>query len=202
MKLVLGRAQVQRQIAGTRVLQRLGIQTPPCRRRWRMSRSEEGWQISLELEYIPGCTALDFLRHAQLTPEVWRLLGHQVGRIVRKVAEAGYKHRDLKLSNFVISPENGISPDDEMVSEADNLDRVIQAQSWTIWVLDQVGVRRVLKRDAACIRMLDRLLVEPEEHAIPIPRAAWVAVLRELFTNLPRNRRRALFQQLRARRQR
>lgn len=180
LKMLLWQAQPQRQLRGARTLARLLINTPQPIGRWRVRR--DGWRllVQIELRFVPGRSALEMLHDGEVNEQLGRRCGQQIGRIVRTLAGAGVLHRDLKLNNIVIAQP--------------------QAQP-EVWVLDTVGVRPMMDRCRALLRMFDRLLVQATDQPVTKRRWAWAPLLREALADLSRPQRRAVLRQLRERHQ-
>ncbi|UCD73878.1 MAG: hypothetical protein JSV91_08765 [Phycisphaerales bacterium] len=177
-KLILGLAQPQRQVRGARRLTALGLNTPSPVGRWRLTRLPGRLRLTLEMEFIPGPLALEVLADAGKHLTAGLGIAARIGRMTRTMADGGLLHRDLKLSNIVIA-EEGDQP--------------------TVWLIDPVGVRPMSDRLEALVRMFDRLMVEPLETGIPIPRRAWWEVLRAAVRGLPKADRREVIRRLRSR---
>lgn len=180
LKMLLCQAQPQRQLRGARTLARLLINTPQPIGRWRVRR--DGWRllVQIELRFVPGRSALEMLHDGEVNEQLGRRCGQQIGRIVRTLAGAGVLHRDLKLNNIVIAQP--------------------QAQP-VVWILDTVGVRPMMDRCRALLRMFDRLLVQATDQPVTKQRWAWAPLLREALADLSRPQRRAVLRQLRERHQ-
>ncbi|MDG2423760.1 MAG: hypothetical protein P8M22_07265 [Phycisphaerales bacterium] len=173
-KCLMGIAQPWRHARGAGRLSRAGIKTPKVRT------IRPGWHrnrpvLLLVMPYIEGHTALSQLQANDDSQA--SLLAEQLGLIVATLANAGFRHRDFKLSNVVV--EQG---------------------SDHPWLIDPVGVVRDRDRVAALAMMLDRLDVEVREgHAGTVPDAARLRriMLRSALSRSPQMLRRAVLQRLR-----
>ena len=174
LTLPVGMAQAQRQARGARRLIDLGVPTPPIV----SGPSLAGLTVRLELQWVPGSTALEVLRSGELDPESLRAAASCMGTHVATIASGGFMHRDLKLSNVIIErAEDGVRP----------------------WIIDTVGVRRCASTSGAVYRMLERLLAEirREGELVALVRPA---VVRGALRPLSRPIRRAVCERLRAHR--
>ena len=173
-KCFMGIAQPWRHLRGSRRLRRAQVQTPPVtsmRLGWRRHRPV----FLLAMPFVEGETALDRLRNCH--PIDADGLASQLGLIVAKLASAGLRHRDFKLSNVVV--------------ERDTED---------LWLIDPVGVVRGRDQAAALTTMLERLDVEVREgHAGHVFRAPLLRriMVRAALQRLPRSLRKEVLLRLR-----
>lgn len=177
LKLLIGLAQPQLQVRGTRRLQRLGVRTPALLGGWKLTSRRGSPLLTVELRYVPGHSALDLLDNGKIEPCAGRSCARQIGRAVRILAENGYFHRDFKLNNVVID----------------------DSDEPAIWVVDTVGVRRISDRLAAIMRMLDRLFLQAASRPAARPPRLWGPLLREALAGLAAADRRNAIRQLRKR---
>lgn len=176
LKLLTGGAQPQRQRRAAEQLLRAGIRTPRplgLSLAWR-----SGPAVELELEFVPGRSALTMLnemRREPIEPARRRHLAESIGAIVRNLAAGGLFNRDLKLENVIIDEQD--PPE--------------------VWVIDPVGVRALREPTAEIARMLERLAVQPVELGLPIPMPVILAVARRALAGLSSSERQRVFAQLR-----
>ena len=162
-KIMLGIAQPQRQIRGAKWVARAGVDPATVCGSWRFARREGRLLIELELDYVPGPSALDALEDQTLSQTELRCAAAAIGQIVAKLAVAGLFHRDLTLSNLIVRSASG------------------PAQ---ICVIDTVGVRRIRRPVPEIARMLERLGVQLVTIHNPAPPTAWMALLLEAMRPL------------------
>jgi tRNA A-37 threonylcarbamoyl transferase component Bud32 len=180
-KLLLGIAQVQRQVRGQRRLAAAGVSSPAPVGPWRIVRGEQGSVIELELEFVDGRPVLDLLEPpAAETAATHAAAG--LGRLVARLARARLFNRDIKLSNVIVVDPDATEP--------------------ALWIIDPVGVRPMRRVTEETERMIERLAVEPVRHGWTIPRGAAVVALLNALRGTSRDRRRAVLRRLRARRRR
>ncbi len=180
-KIVLGIAQPQRQIRGAKQLARAAVDPATVCGSWRFVRRDRRSLIELELDYVPGPSALDALREGDLNQAERRSSAAAVGRIVAKLAVAGLFHRDLTLTNLIVNDASG------------------PAQ---ICVVDTVGVRRIRRPVPEIARMLERLAVQPDFNRIPVPRTVWMPLLLAAMRPLAPTTRQAVLRTLKRHRRR
>ena len=180
-KIVLGIAQPQRQIRGAKRLARAGVDPATVCGSWRFVRRDRRSFIQLELDYVPGPSALEALREQNLSQAEQRWAAAAVGRIVAKLAVAGLFHRDLTLTNLI-------------VKEA--------SEPAQIRVVDTVGVRRIRRPVPETARMLERLVVQPDFNHIPVPRMVWMPLLLAAMRPLAPATRQAVLRTLKRHRRR
>ncbi len=180
-KIVLGIAQPQRQIRGAKWLARAGADPATVCGSWRFVRRDQRSFIQLELDYVPGASALEALREQNLSQAERRRAAAAVGRIVAKLAVAGFFHRDLTLTNLI-------------VKEA--------SEPAQICVVDTVGVRRIRRPVPEIARMLERLVVQPDFNRIPVPRTVWMPLLLAAMRPLAPATRQAVLRTLKQHRRR
>ncbi len=184
-KLVLGIAPVQRQVRGQRWLAAASIQSPPPSHRWRVVRRRRRLAIELDLEFVPGRSALELVKDPTAIADlsVVRSVAATLGQLVARMTEARLFNRDLKLSNIIVAEQAAPSEP-------------------AVWLIDPVGVGRMRRPIRQIERMLERLSVEPVSLSLPLPREAVFNVLLNALRPLPATRRRAVVRRLRARLQR
>ncbi len=180
-KIVLGIAQPQRQIRGAKWLARAAVDPATVCGSWRFVRRDRRSFIQLELDYVPGPSALEALREQNLSQAERRWAAAAVGRIVAKLAVAGLFHRDLTLTNLI-------------VKEA--------SEPAQIHVVDTVGVRRIRRPVPEIARMLQRLAVQPDFNHIPVPRTVWMPLLLAAMRPLAPTTRQAFLRTLKRHRRR
>ncbi len=159
VKLALGIAQPQRQVAGARLLADAGIKTARLAGPWRLAWNG-GPMVQLELDYVEGRSALDMARDAALREGDLRRASDAVGRLVAGMIAAGLFNRDMILANLVVDAHH---------------------QAWQI---DTVGVRREGRRAVAAARMLERLGVQLPVMKERLGPAAWMPGLRRILSSL------------------
>jgi hypothetical protein len=172
LKLMLGLAQPQRQRRGSRRLGNAGVFSP---RIFRLCLSRRGrWPVvQLESQYIAGRTALELLN------EDSNLLDAKIfGELVTTLAAASLFNRDLKLSNLVLDRQG------------------------RLFVIDPVGVRLMRDPVRAIDRMLERLMIEPANAGITVPRRAVTQALFSALRPLAKPQRKAVLARLKAHRRR
>ena len=180
-KIVLGIAQPQRQILGAKRLARAGVDPATVCGSWRFVRRDRRSFIQLELDYVPGPSALEALREQNLSQAERRWAAAAVGRIVAKLAVAGLFHRDLTLTNLIVKETS---------------------EPAQICVVDTVGVRRIRRPVPEIARMLERLMVQPDFNRIPVPRTVWMPLLLAAMRPLAPTTRQAVLRTLRRHRPR
>ncbi len=161
IKLALGIAQPQRQIAGARLLADAGISTARVAGPWRLAWNG-GPVVQLELDYVDGRSALDMARDATLREGDLRRASDAVGRLVAGMIAAGIFNRDMILANLVVDAH------------------------YQAWQIDTVGVRRAGRRAIAAARMLERLGVQLPVMKERLRPAAWMPGLRRILSSLPK----------------
>ena len=181
LKIVLWIAQPQRQIRGAKQLARAAVDPATVCGSWRLVRRDRRSFIQLELDYVPGPSALEALREGNLSEVERRRAATAVGRLVAKLAVAGLFHRDLTLTNLIVK------------------DASEPAQ---ICVVDTVGVRRIRRPVPEIARMLERLVVQPDFNRIPVPRMVWMPLLLAAMRPLAPTTRQAVFRTLKRHRRR
>ena len=181
LKIILGIAQPQRQIRGAKRLARAGVDPATVCGSWRFVRWDRRSFIQLELDYVPGPSALEALREQNLNQAERRWAAAAVGRIVAKLAVAGLFHRDLTLTNLIVK------------------DASEPAQ---IHIVDTVGVRRIRRSVPEIARMLERLAVQPDFNRIPVPRTVWMPLLLAAMRPLAPTTRQAVLRTLKRHRRR
>ena len=182
VKLVLGIAQPQRQVRGTRRLLEAGIPTPRCLGRLRVGLHRRRPVISLELEYAPGRTAWELVARepGPQGPDDRLLLAcaRRLGELVARLAAAGIFHRDIKLTNVVVDT----APPEPAVS-----------------VIDTVGVRKMRRPGVEVERMLERFAIQPVVVALHLSRSLRLSVVHNALRPLPGSVRREVIERLRRR---
>ena len=132
-KFLVGIAQPWRHVRGAGRIRRSSLRTPPVHS---LGIGRIAWCpiIKLRMPYIEGVTGLEFLGTGS---GACGQLASTLGSHVAKLAIAGFRHRDFKLSNVII-----------------------EEKTHGIWLIDPVGVvrDRDVVRSLAC--MLERLNVE------------------------------------------
>ncbi len=181
LKIILGIAQPQRQIRGAKRLARAEVDPATVCGSWRFVRRDRRSFVQLELDYVPGPSALEALREQNLSQVERRWAAAAVGRIVAKLAVAGLFHRDLTLTNLI-------------VKEA--------SEPAQIHVVDTVGVRRLRRPVPEIARMLERLTVQPDFNRIPVPRTVWMPLLLAAMRPLAPTTRQAVLRTLKRHRRR
>lgn len=175
-KSLFKQSQPDRQLSGAWKLLKAGVNTPqPETPVYRV-----GDFYQLEMPFIEGTTACDLLKSAR--PESHNLqyeIARELGKIVRRLAEAGLRHRDLKLENVVVK---------ENSQEADPC---------SLWLIDPVGIRRSRSVSDSLVCMLDRLAIQPLNEGLAVPLSLQVICIRSALGGLRGNERRHLFQMLR-----
>ncbi|QDT18903.1 hypothetical protein [Gimesia chilikensis] len=174
-KSLFGQSQPQRQVTGAWRLLQAGVNTPqPATPLYR-----SGPYYQLEMPYIEGTTVYEVFK--SVAPESKSELypiARELGAIVRRLADAQLRHRDLKLENIVLKPgESGQSVP-------------------ALWLIDPVGIRRCASQEKSLICMLDRLAIQPLNEGLPLPRSLQVICIRAAIENLPREHRRHFFSKL------
>ncbi len=180
LKHLVGASQSARQLRGARRLEGIGIRTPVVVDPPRVVVESGRRLVRVELAYVPGATVTEWLESESGGAEDRRSLASQLGDCTRRIAEAGYLHRDLRPSNIVV--ESGRTGP-------------------VAWLIDPVGMRRCTDRVVAIARMLNRLDTEVRRRRA-ITGGAWRLVLREAVGGLSASDRRAVFERLRAHRPR
>lgn len=175
-KLIVGGAQAQRQRRSARRTARLKIPTPDPAGRCVVRRRGGRWLIELELRYVPGRSVLEILRGGDVDARLAGAAGRQLAHIVRTLADAGFTHRDLTISNCVIQ---------------DATDGPV------VWLIDTVGIRRTRDRLKGMIRMIERLSALAVWRPAARPPWVWTPFLREVFRGLPTGERRETLRILR-----
>jgi hypothetical protein len=179
LKLLVGIAQPQRQVAGAGRASRAGIRNAPVIGRWRIT-----WRpprVELELGFVPGRLALELVGGEALSEPDQRRASAAVGRVVARLAAAGLFNRDVKLSNLIVDDDKG---------------------AMDVCLIDTVGLRRMRHRIAEIARMLERLAVQPARSGQTLTPPVWIPAMRHALRELPATTRRAVVRQLQAHRQR
>ncbi len=178
LKLLVGGAQAQRQLRGSRRLARLNVRTPQPIGRWVLRRLGGRWRVTIELHFAPGRSVRDMFTSGGIDERAARASAVQIGRFVRAMANARLTHRDLKLNNIVIE-ETADGP--------------------VVWLVDTVGVRPAWGRLRGLMQMLERLFYLAA--CVPAARHRWVwaPVLREALKGLSAHDRREAFRIMRRR---
>ena len=177
-KHAMGISQPIRQDRGCRRLRGAGIDTPKIVSGPMVTSVEGRRVIRLELDHVPGRTVLEHLECGSVDAAAVSEVARQVGALVCSIADAGFMHRDLKLSNIVVEEFDDATP--------------------KVWVIDPVGVRQCRNRSVAIFRMLERLDVEIRSGR-DIAGIGWSSVVREAMRPLSPSERRAVLSMLRAR---
>ncbi len=175
VKLMLGIAQPQRQVRGAKCVARAGVDPATVCRPWRFARREGRLLIELELDYVPGPSALDALNEQKFSEAEVRCTAAAIGQIVAKLTVAGLFHRDLTLSNLIVKSAS---------------------EPAQIRVIDTVGVRRIRRPVPEIARMLERLGVQLSISQIPAPPAAWMPLMLEAMRPLAPKTRQAVLRSL------
>ncbi|QDT91165.1 BUD32 family EKC/KEOPS complex subunit [Gimesia algae] len=169
-------SQPDRQLTGAWKLLKAGVNTPqPATPVYRA-----GSFYQLEMPYIEGSTAHDLLKSdLPGSHDLLYELARELGKIVRRLAQAGLRHRDLKLENVV-------------VKQTDQ-----NAAALSLWLIDPVGIRSSYSVSNALVCMLDRLAIQPlnEERAVPL--SLQIICIRSALGRLSGKERRHFFQLLR-----
>ena len=176
LKLLVGGAQSQRQIAGAVRLHRAGIRTPAMCGGWRFARRGR-MVIELEHVYVEGRSALELARDDALGPAGVRRVSAAIGDVVAAMVNAGLVNRDFKLANLIID------------------------ETGDVWLIDTVAIRAG-RGSRPVARMLESLGVQVPVMESRLSPAAWFPALRRAMRAIPARRRRAVARLLRARRQR
>ena len=145
LKWVLGQSQPQRHVRLARRLAGAGVATPRVAGGPRWVRRHGSVLLELELEHVPGRTALEVLRAGD--PLAVRHAAEAVATMLRRLIAARLFNRDLKLSNIVVAAAPG---------------------GWEAWLLDPVGVRTMGDVRGQTARMLERLEVEAREQRLVV----------------------------------
>jgi hypothetical protein len=177
VKLALGIAQPQRQVAGARLLAGAGIPTPRLAGGWRV-RWRKGPVVELEIDYVEGRSALDLARDPGLRGAELRRVSEAVGRLAASMVSAGLFNRDMILANLVIDEQH---------------------QAWQI---DTVDVRRAGDRAQAAARLIERLSIQLPVMRDRLVHAAWMPGLRRILRALTDADRARAIRWLRAHRRR
>ena len=180
LKLALGIAQPQRQIAGARRLERAGLRTPAIPDGWRFARRGRPI-VEMELAFVQGPSALEAIRDRTLAGPYRRAASAAVGEVVADMVKAGIFNRDMKLANLILAASG---------------------EQTEVWQIDTVGVRPTRRRVKETARMLERLGVQlPVMGSRPDP-AVWVPALRHALRGLDLENRREVVRRLKAHRRR
>ncbi len=171
-------SQPQRQIAGAWKLLTAGINTPqPVTP---VYRSDNFFQ--LEMPYIEGSTTFDVLKSdSEYSCVSQYMIAKELGQIVRRLANAHLRHRDLKLENVIVKP----AIDDQLHP--------------TLWLIDPVGIRFSSSPLHATVCMLDRLAIQPINEGIRLPLSLQVICIREAMGSISTKQRKIFFKMLRNR---
>ncbi len=178
LKLLVGGAQAQRQLRGSRRLARLNVRTPQPIGRWALRRLGGRWRVTIELHFAPGRSVRDMFTSGGIDERTARASALQIGRFVRAMANARLTHRDLKLNNIVIE-------------EA--------ADGPVVWLVDTVGVRPAWSRRRGLMQMLERLFFLAAWVPAARHRWVWAPVLHEALKGLSARDRREAFRIMRRR---
>ncbi len=178
LKLVLGIAQPQRQIAGARRLERAGLRTPAIPAGWRFARRGRP-VVEMELAFVEGLSALEAIRDRTLDGPYRRAASAAVGEVVAEMIEAGIFNRDMKLANLILC-DGG--------------------QATEVWQIDTVGVRSTRRRVKETARMLERLGVQLALIGSRLDSAVWVPAVRHALRGLDLDDRREVVRRLKAHR--
>lgn len=175
-KTLFGHSQPQRQLTGAWQLLRAGVNTPqPATPVYRAGRF-----FQLEMPFVEGTPLDAVLKNASSGASVELApIARELGEIVRRLAEARLRHRDLKLENVILK-----------LSQADQ-------SAPSLWLIDPVGIRGCRSLERSLICMLDRLAIQPLNEGIPLPLSLQIICIRSAIGNLGRGDRRQFFQRLR-----
>ena len=169
-------SQPDRQLTGAWKLLKAGVNTPqPATPVYRA-----GSFYQLEMPFIEGSTAYDLLKSE--LPESSDLLyelARELGKIVRRIAEAGLRHRDLKLENVVVKASHRDST------------------PLSLWLIDPVGIRSSFSLADSLVCMLDRLAIQPLNDGVAVPLSLQIICIRAALGQMAGNERRHFFQLLR-----
>ncbi len=171
-------SQPDRQLTGAWKLLKAGVNTPqPATPVYR-----SGSFYQLELPYIEGVTAYELLKsNLPVSHDLLYELARELGKIVRRLAQAGLRHRDLKLENVVIKePQQDAAP-------------------LSLWLIDPVGIRNSFSISDSFVCMLDRLAIQPLNEGLAVPLSLQIICIRSALGQFSRKERRHLFQTLRKR---
>jgi hypothetical protein len=178
LKLVLGIAQPQRQIAGARRLERADLRTPAIPGGWRFARRGRP-VVEMELVYVDGPSALEAIRDQTLPIPYRRAASVAVGRVVAQMIEARIFNRDMKLNNLILADCDGQTE---------------------VWQIDTVGVRSIRRRVKEAARMLERLALQLAFIGSRPDPAVWVPAMRHALRGLDLDDRREVVRRLKAHR--
>jgi len=180
VKLALGIAQPQRQIAGARRLERAGLRTPAIPGGWRFARRERR-VVEMELAFVEGLSALEAIGDRTLAGPYRRAASAAVGEVVAGMVEAGLFNRDMKLANLILAD---------------------RGEKTDVWQIDTVGVRTTRRRVKETARMLERLGVQLSIMGPRPDPAVWVPAFRHALRGLDIEDRREVVRRLQAHRRR
>lgn len=169
---LIGLAQPQRQRRGAGRLHSMHVSTPAII-------AGPSWSLSgctLEIDWVHGSTALEYLEGEPSSSDVTRAVATEVGLMIDRIASGGFVHRDMKLSNIIIEDSGD------------------QRQAWLI---DTVDVRRSFSKPWAIYRMLERLDVELRTRRDRLV-DGWSPVVRAALSSLGSVQRRAVLSRLRS----
>ena len=177
-KSLFRQSQPDRQIRGTWRLLKAGMNTPqPATPVYR-----SGNFYQLEMPFIEGSTVFELLKASQTNQiEGQKLIARELGEIVRRLARAHLRHRDLKLENVILK-----------TCQSDQ-------QQPSLWLIDPVGVRICFSLEKSISYMLDRLASQPRNAGLRLPLSPQIICIRSATAELDRKRRKRCFQMLRKR---
>ncbi len=135
-KLLVGWAQPQRQVRGTRRLSRAGIATPGVLRGPRAKRIGGRWVVTLEMAYVEGPSLIELLRDRTVARERRRGLARAAGELVAAMVRRGVTHHDLKPDNVVVDAT--ASGDRLVVVDTADAGPARDAGAATAWMLDRL----------------------------------------------------------------
>jgi len=176
VKLFSGHAQPQRQARGARLLAGAGLRTAMASGPWRLVRRPGTTVVELELEYLAGCSGLEWLEDGAVGAAERRMVGRLVGEMVAHIASSGLVHRDLKPSNVIIDHDE-TGP--------------------TVALIDTVAVRWTFHRAAAVANMLIHLAYVPQPLLGLVTRSLWMPILYHTLRPLTRRTRREIVRRIR-----
>jgi len=138
---LVGTTRLIRQWRGWELLDRSGVDSPPC-----LALVRDGDVETLMMRRVEGRTLLDFIVRQEATAEERVRVGALVAGMLNEMDAANLFNRDTKPDNLIVSPA---------------LDRLS--------VIDTVGVRSSSRPDALA-RMAATLLIEPLGlgHSVPL----------------------------------
>lgn len=174
LQLAIGTARPQRQIAGSKRLERAGVRTPAIRGGWRFARRRR--LIELEHDFVEGRSAWDLAKDEGTPSEEIRRVSAAAGDVVVAMLAAGLLNKDLKLNNLIVAADG------------------------RVWIIDTDGVRRSGQRVTDAARMLERLGVQLTIMGSRVGPEVWFPAVRRVLRSLPRQERREVVRSLRAHR--